>query len=38
MIPATRTSGPIDNALLRASRMLDSRIELREVCLGRSDH
>jgi hypothetical protein len=31
-------AGPIDNALLRASRMLDSRIELREVCLGRSDH
>jgi Peptidase family M28 len=31
-------AGPIDDALLRASEMLDSRIELREVCLGRSDH
>ena len=31
-------AGPIDNALLQASEMLDSRIELREVCLGRSDH
>jgi hypothetical protein len=31
-------AGPIDDALLRASQMLDSRIELREVCLGRSDH
>jgi Peptidase family M28 len=31
-------AGPIDDALLRASELLDSRIELREVCLGRSDH
>jgi hypothetical protein len=31
-------AGPIDDALLRASEMLDSRIKLREVCLGRSDH
>jgi hypothetical protein len=31
-------AGPIDDVLLRASEMLDSRIELREVCLGRSDH
>jgi len=31
-------AGAIDNALLRASKMLDSPIELREVCLGRSDH
>jgi hypothetical protein len=31
-------AGPTDDALLRASEMLDSRIELREVCLGRSDH
>ncbi len=31
-------AGPIDDALYRASEMLDSRIELREVCLGRSDH
>jgi hypothetical protein len=31
-------AGTIDDALLRASKMLDSRIELREVCLGRSDH
>ncbi|MCA1687931.1 MAG: M28 family peptidase, partial [Actinobacteria bacterium] len=31
-------AGTIDDALLRASEMLDSPIELREVCLGRSDH
>ena len=31
-------AGPIDDAFLQASEMLDSRIELREVCLGRSDH
>jgi hypothetical protein len=31
-------AGPIDDAFSRASEMLDSRIELREVCLGRSDH
>jgi hypothetical protein len=31
-------AGTIDDALLRASKTLDSRIELREVCLGRSDH
>lgn len=31
-------AGPIDDAFLRASEMLDSRIKLREVCLGRSDH
>jgi peptidase M28-like protein len=31
-------AGPIDDSLLRAAQMLDSRIELREVCLGRSDH
>jgi Peptidase family M28 len=31
-------AGPIDDALLRASEMLDSQIKLREVCLGRSDH
>jgi hypothetical protein len=31
-------AGPIDDAFLRASEMLDSRVELREVCLGRSDH
>jgi hypothetical protein len=31
-------AGSIDDALSRASKMLDSPIELREVCLGRSDH
>jgi hypothetical protein len=31
-------AGPIDDALARASETLDSRIELREMCLGRSDH
>ncbi len=31
-------AGPIDDAFSRASKMLDSQIELREVCLGRSDH
>jgi hypothetical protein len=31
-------AGAIDDALLRASKMLDSPIELREVCLRRSDH
>ena len=31
-------AGPIDDAFSRASELLDSRIELREVCLGRSDH
>jgi hypothetical protein len=31
-------AGPIDDALQRASKMLDSPIKLREVCLGRSDH
>lgn len=31
-------AGPIDDAFQRASEMLESRIELREVCLGRSDH
>jgi len=31
-------AGPIDDALMRASEMLDSRVALREVCLGRSDH
>ncbi len=31
-------AGTIDDALLRASKMLDSPIDLREVCLGRSDH
>jgi hypothetical protein len=31
-------AGTIDDALLRASKMLDSPIRLRELCLGRSDH
>jgi hypothetical protein len=31
-------AGPIDDALLRASKILESPIKLREVCLGRSDH
>jgi hypothetical protein len=31
-------AGPIDDAMSRASETLDSPIELREVCLGRSDH
>ena len=31
-------AGTIDDALLKASKMLDSPIEVREVCLGRSDH
>jgi Zn-dependent M28 family amino/carboxypeptidase len=31
-------AGTIDDALLRASEVLDSQLELREVCLGRSDH
>jgi hypothetical protein len=31
-------AGTIDDALLRASKMLDSPIDLREVCLDRSDH
>jgi Peptidase family M28 len=31
-------AGPIDDALMRASEMLDSRVKLREACLGRSDH
>ena len=31
-------AGTIDDALLRASKMLDSPIELREICLRRSDH
>jgi Peptidase family M28 len=31
-------AGSIDDALLLAAKVLDSPIELREVCLGRSDH
>jgi Peptidase family M28 len=31
-------AGTIDDALRRASKMLDSPIKLREMCLGRSDH
>jgi hypothetical protein len=31
-------AGPIDEAILQASETIDSPIELREVCLGRSDH
>jgi hypothetical protein len=31
-------AGPIDEALLRASETVDSPIQLREDCLGRSDH
>jgi hypothetical protein len=31
-------AGPIDDAMSQASKMLDSPIRLREVCLGRSDH
>jgi hypothetical protein len=31
-------AGPIDDALRRASKILDSPIRLQEVCLGRSDH
>jgi hypothetical protein len=38
VIRACDRAGAIDDALLRASEMLDSRIKLREVCLGRSDH
>ena len=38
VIGTCNRAGAIDDALLRASKMLDSPIELREVCLGRSDH
>jgi Zn-dependent M28 family amino/carboxypeptidase len=38
VIGTCNRAGPIDDALVRASETLDSRIELREVCLGRSDH
>jgi Peptidase family M28 len=38
VIGTCNQAGAIDDALLRASKMLDSPIELREVCLGRSDH
>jgi hypothetical protein len=31
-------AGPIDDALSRAAEDIDSRIDLKEVCLGRSDH
>src|SRR5215212_6151128 len=31
-------AGPIDDALSEAAEELDSPIELREICLGRSDH
>ncbi len=31
-------AGPIDEAVLRASELIDSPIELGEDCLGRSDH
>jgi Peptidase family M28 len=31
-------AGPIDDALSRAAEEIDSPIDLREVCLGRSDH
>jgi hypothetical protein len=31
-------AGAIDDALFRASEMLDSQVKLREICLGRSDH
>jgi aminopeptidase S len=31
-------AGPIDDALVRASEVVDSPIELDDVCLGRSDH
>ena len=31
-------AGPIDDAFSRAAELLDSRVRLREVCLGRSDH
>ncbi len=31
-------AGSIDDALVRASEMIGSQIELTEVCLGRSDH
>jgi aminopeptidase S len=31
-------AGPIDDALSQAAEELDSKIELKEVCLGRSDH
>jgi hypothetical protein len=31
-------AGPIDDALSHAAEELDSKIELKEVCLGRSDH
>jgi hypothetical protein len=31
-------AGPIDDALVRASEVVDSPIELNDVCLGRSDH
>jgi hypothetical protein len=38
VIGTCNQAGTIDDALLRASKMLDSPIELRKVCLGRSDH
>ncbi len=38
VIGTCNRAGAIDDALLRAAKMLDSPIELREVCLGRSDH
>jgi hypothetical protein len=38
VIGACGRAGTIDDAFSRASKMLDSRIKLREVCLGRSDH
>jgi hypothetical protein len=31
-------AGPIDDALSRATQEIDSPIQLKEVCLGRSDH
>jgi Zn-dependent M28 family amino/carboxypeptidase len=38
VIGTCNRAGAIDDALVRASEMLDSRVDLREVCLGRSDH
>lgn len=31
-------AGPLDDALRRASEIIESSLELRDVCLGRSDH
>ena len=38
VIGTCERAGPIDDAFSQASKLLDSRIKLREVCLGRSDH